>query len=70
MRICPKCGKNYSEHPAISREDNETEICPNCGLHEAIIARFKSDKVLQRQLFDAIEMELEKRRNKSENTSK
>ena len=22
-RICPICGKKYSEHPALSRTDNE-----------------------------------------------
>ena len=28
---CPKCGKYYVGYPALSREDNETEICPECG---------------------------------------
>lgn len=36
-KICPKCGKSYSEVPAISREDNKTEICPACGQGEAIM---------------------------------
>ena len=31
MRICPVCGREYDEHPALSRTDNETEICPECG---------------------------------------
>ena len=35
---CPKCGKKFTEHPAISREDNETEICPECGIREAVQA--------------------------------
>lgn len=70
MRICPKCGKFFSVYPAISRKDNKTEICPDCGFQEAIIAWFKNDKHLQRQLFDAIEKDLQKRKNKSENTSK
>lgn len=35
---CPKCKKEFTEHPAISREDNETEICPSCGLREAMQA--------------------------------
>ena len=35
-RICPKCGKTYSEHPALSRVDDETEICPDCGILEAL----------------------------------
>ena len=36
IRICPVCGNEYTEHPAISRRDNETEICPKCGQMEAI----------------------------------
>lgn len=35
---CPKCGKYYTGHPALSREDNKTEICPECGIAEAISA--------------------------------
>lgn len=35
-RICPKCGKGYSEHPALSRFDNQTLICPDCGVREAL----------------------------------
>jgi len=33
---CPKCGKYYVGYPALSREDNKTEICPECGIKEAI----------------------------------
>lgn len=36
MAICPKCGKAYFERPALSRMDNRTEICPECGLKEAL----------------------------------
>ena len=36
IRICPICGKEYTEHPAISRKDNVTEICPECGMKEAL----------------------------------
>lgn len=43
-RICPKCGKEYSEFPALSREDNKTEICPRCGVVEAFIAYGMSDE--------------------------
>lgn len=35
-KICPICGKEYMEHPAISRRDNKTEICSECGTHEAL----------------------------------
>ena len=34
--ICPKCGQNYTGAPALSREDNETLICPDCGTREAL----------------------------------
>ena len=34
-KICPKCGKGYTERPAISRIDN-SEICPECGTLEAL----------------------------------
>ena len=30
-RKCPKCGAEYQGHPAISRRDNKTPICPDCG---------------------------------------
>lgn len=35
-RTCPKCGCVYTEVPALSRTDNETLICPNCGIREAL----------------------------------
>lgn len=34
--ICPSCGKPYSERPALSRKDNKTLICPECGMKEAL----------------------------------
>ena len=34
--VCPKCGQTYSEHPALSRQDNKTLICPDCGTREAL----------------------------------
>lgn len=37
-RICPLCGQEYTEPPAISRADNKTEICPNCGTRQALDA--------------------------------
>ena len=38
IQRCPKCKKEFTEYPALSREDNETEICPECGIAEAISA--------------------------------
>lgn len=36
IRKCPKCGIEYQGHSAISREDNKTPICPDCGTREAL----------------------------------
>ena len=36
MKVCPICGKPYDGHPALSREDNETLICPDCGTRQAL----------------------------------
>lgn len=35
--ICPKCNQKYTQYSAISREDNKTNICPACGIKEALI---------------------------------
>lgn len=43
LQRCPKCGKEFTEYPAISREDNETEICPTCGVREAVQAYIKEN---------------------------
>lgn len=33
---CPRCGKEFTNHPVISHSDNEMEICPRCGITEAL----------------------------------
>ena len=35
-RICPVCGREYHDAPALSRVDNTTLICPDCGTREAL----------------------------------
>lgn len=35
-RTCPLCGRTYTEPPALSRRDNATDICPDCGMMEAL----------------------------------
>ena len=35
-RVCPLCGQTYGEAPALSRADNETLICPDCGTRQAL----------------------------------
>jgi uncharacterized Zn finger protein (UPF0148 family) len=36
LRKCPKCGMLFSERGAVSRVDNVTIICPDCGTREAL----------------------------------
>lgn len=36
LTVCPKCGKIYTEPPALSRKDGVTFICPDCGTKEAL----------------------------------
>lgn len=33
---CPLCGRFYMEPPALSRKDDATKICPECGMMEAL----------------------------------
>lgn len=34
--VCPKCHNDYNGYYALSRLDNKTKICPNCGMEEAL----------------------------------
>lgn len=44
MKICPKCGRGYTEESAISRVDNKTKICSECGMLEGADAAGWSDE--------------------------
>ncbi|WP_019002544.1 hypothetical protein [Succinimonas amylolytica] len=50
-KVCPLCGRTYTEVPALSRKDNTTPICPDCGTLEALeaagIPKEKQEKVLE-----------------------
>ena len=35
-KICPICGNPYTGHPALSRTDDKTEICPDCGIRQSL----------------------------------
>lgn len=35
-KICPKCGQVYTEPSALSRDDNKTRICADCGTLESL----------------------------------
>tara|TARA_R100001244_G_scaffold68747_1_gene56193 strand:- start:80 stop:253 length:174 start_codon:yes stop_codon:yes gene_type:complete len=36
QRKCPRCKRMYRGFPALSRRDNKTEICSDCGTAEAL----------------------------------
>lgn len=44
IRTCPICGREYKGFPAVSRKDLKLEICPECGLLEALEAAGVSDE--------------------------
>jgi len=48
--VCPLCGRTYHERPALSREDNATPICPDCGTRQALesigVDRDEQDRIL------------------------
>ena len=52
-RTCPICGRSYTGHPALSRTDNETLICPDCGTRQAL-ARIGVDEKEQEEILATI----------------
>ena len=36
IAVCPQCGRPYHGIPALSREDNKTLICSDCGTRQAL----------------------------------
>lgn len=53
IKECSYCGKKYTGYPAISRKDNKTEVCPECGTKEALKAAGLDDKD-QEEIFKII----------------
>lgn len=51
MSTCPLCGKSYTGHPAMSRTDNFTLICPDCGTRQALesigVSAEEQEQILQ-----------------------
>ena len=37
MNMCPRCMMGYKEDSALSRRDNKTDICSECGREEAMM---------------------------------
>lgn len=50
QRVCPLCGHTYTAVPALSRLDNETAICPDCGIRQALasidVSAEEQDKII------------------------
>ena len=50
-RICPECGQVYRSVPAVSRKDDKTLICPDCGTLQALesigVSREERLKILE-----------------------
>lgn len=50
-QVCPICGMEYEERPAISRTDNATPICPDCGIRQSLesigVPRYDWDKIIE-----------------------
>ena len=53
ITICPRCGRTYHGLPALSREDNKTLICPDCGVREAL-GSIGVDAKEQEEILDTI----------------
>ena len=52
-KICPVCGGPLTTHPALSRRDNKTQICPDCGVREAL-SDFGMDEKKQEEILATI----------------
>ena len=58
--VCPLCGRPYHGAPALSREDNKTLICPDCGTRQALRS-IGVDTAEQEQIIETIHRHLESR---------
>lgn len=51
-KACALCGKPYTAPPAITRIDNRTEICHECGQRQALdaagIPPEEQEKIIQK----------------------
>ena len=59
IRTCPICGTAYRGHPAISRTDNETPICSDCGTRQALTS-IGIDAEEQEKILDAIHRSMDR----------
>ena len=51
ISVCPLCGCTFRGIPALSRTDNETLICPDCGTRQALagigVSRDEQERILR-----------------------
>ena len=61
--VCPKCNRVYTAYPALSRIDNRTPICPECGMREAMqsieIDEEHQDKIINMVGYDVNHTKIE-----------
>lgn len=55
MNICPICGEEYSEPPAISRLDNKTAICSSCGIRQSLEPLVKGGVVSEEEVEELVQ---------------
>ena len=50
IAVCPLCGSAYRGISALSRTDNQTPICPDCGTRQALagigVSRDEQERIL------------------------
>ncbi len=54
-KVCARCGNAIIGYPAISRKDNETEICSNCGTLEALEDLMEHDRKSKKSYKELLE---------------
>ena len=58
-KICPVCGGLLTAHPALSRKDNKTKVCPDCGIREAL-SDFGMDEAKQEEIIALVHKKVSK----------
>jgi len=58
VKVCPRCKRKFDRLLALSRKDNKTHICDECGIQEALEAYAQAGKQkTQRKLLKKDERE-------------
>jgi hypothetical protein len=43
--FCPVCHTYFTDYPSLSRKDNDTLICSQCGMNEAMVEYLNDEAV-------------------------